>query len=175
MVLSSEISQDVATPGSVQGGTTGRRLDLDRRGARDLTETAPDFVLQIDRLGSLGSYRAQANEDDPEAGIDRDQFVDTVSTTLGEIQQTLFNRAATAREDATTTIDRLDEFEAFFADGAPGGLAYCHFVDGPEMDAKLKALKVTARCVPTEGPAEPGQCLFTGQPSPRRAVFARAY
>ncbi len=105
----------------------------------------------------------------------RDDFVANISDTLTAMQQSLFDRAAAAREEASVTIDSLDEFEAFFADTAPGGLAYCHFVDGPEMEAKLKQLKVTARCVPVDGPEEPGKCLFTGQASPRRGVFARAY
>ena len=43
------------------------------------------------------------------------------------------------------------------------------------MEAKLKALKVTARCVPFAGEEEPGKCIFTGQPSQRRALFAKAY
>ena len=108
-------------------------------------------------------------------GVSRDEFVANVSVTLAEIQQVLFDRAAALREEATATIDNLDEFEAFFAESAAGGLAYCHFVDGPEMEAKLKQLKVTARCVPVDAPQEAGKCIFTGQASPRRGVFARAY
>ncbi len=91
------------------------------------------------------------------------------------MQQALFQRAAQARDEASVQLDTLEAFEEFFAAKAPGGLAYCHFVDGPEMEAKLKQLKVTARCVPLEGPDEAGKCLFTGSPSKRRGVFARAY
>jgi prolyl-tRNA synthetase len=43
------------------------------------------------------------------------------------------------------------------------------------MDEKLKALKVTVRCIPLGGEEEPGKCIFTGQPSQRRGVFAKAY
>ncbi len=108
-------------------------------------------------------------------GVARDEFVANVSSTLAEIQQGLFDRAAQARTDATVTIDSLGEFEEFFAEGSPGGLAYCRFVDTPEIEAKLKQLKVTARCVPIDAEDDPGECLFTGQPSTRRGVFARAY
>ena len=55
---------------------------------------------------------------------------------------------------------RSREFEKFFAEGSPGGLAYCHFVDGPEMEAKLKSLKVTARCVPIAGRRRTGGVYF---------------
>jgi prolyl-tRNA synthetase len=78
-------------------------------------------------------------------------------------------------------IDSLKEFEAFFTpENAEqpeihGGLAYCHFVDSPEMDEKLKELKVTIRCIPLSGEEEPGKCIFTGRASAKRGVFAKAY
>jgi prolyl-tRNA synthetase len=78
-------------------------------------------------------------------------------------------------------IDSLAEFEKFFtpknADNPEihGGLAYCHFVDSPTMDEKLKELKATVRCIPIEGEDEPGKCIFTGQPSTKRGVFAKSY
>ncbi len=108
-------------------------------------------------------------------GVDRNTFVAQISATLTDMQQTLYDRAAAIRKEATVTIDDLGEFEKFFADSAPGGLAYCHFVDGPEMEAQLKKLKVTARCVPVDAEEESGKCIFTGQPSNLRGVFARAY
>jgi len=43
------------------------------------------------------------------------------------------------------------------------------------MEDKLKELKVTVRNVPLDGPEEPGKCIFTGQPSLKRGVFAKAY
>lgn len=113
--------------------------------------------------------------------VKRERFVTDVSTTLTEIQQSLYDRAAKAREDASVRIDGLKEFERFFTpknEEQPeihGGLAYCHFVDGPEMDAKLKELKVTIRCVPIDGDEEPGTCIFTGRSSTRCGVFAKAY
>ncbi|MDC0935652.1 proline--tRNA ligase [Pirellulales bacterium] len=113
--------------------------------------------------------------------LPRARVVENIADTLAEIQQGLFDRAAAAREDSTRNIDSLDEFRAFFTPKNQdnpeihGGLAYCHFVDGPEMDAELKALKVTIRCVPFDGDEEPGKCIFTGQGSHRRAVFAKAY
>jgi prolyl-tRNA synthetase len=43
------------------------------------------------------------------------------------------------------------------------------------MDEKLKALKATVRCVPLDAEVEPGKCIFTGKPSNKRGVFAKAY
>ena len=42
-------------------------------------------------------------------------------------------------------------------------------------DLVQREYKATIRCLPFDGPTEPGTCLFTGKPSPRRVVFARAY
>jgi prolyl-tRNA synthetase len=115
------------------------------------------------------------------SGVPRDQFVATVADLLAEIQGTLFDRALKLREENTVKIDSLGEFEEFFTPKNAkkpeihGGLAMCHFVDVPEVEEKLKKLKVTVRCIPLDGDDEPGTCLFTGQPSTRRAVFANAY
>jgi prolyl-tRNA synthetase len=110
----------------------------------------------------------------------RQEFINHIGKTLEEIQTALYERAVQAREAATVRIDSLPEFEKFFATGddeasAAGGFAMCHFAESPEMDEKLKALKVTVRCIPLNGDREPGKCLFTGKPSQRRGVFAKAY
>lgn len=110
----------------------------------------------------------------------RAEFVAQIGKTLDEIQSVLFGRAVEKRAMATVRIDNLQEFETFFAStdeekSEGGGLAYCHFVESPEMEEKLKSLKVTVRCVPLGGEEEAGICIFTGQPSTRRGLFAKAY
>ncbi|MCA9097787.1 MAG: hypothetical protein KDA36_05355, partial [Planctomycetaceae bacterium] len=97
------------------------------------------------------------------------------------IQDNLYNRALEYRSANTVQIDSLDEFKKYFtpkdADKPEihGGFAMCHFVDEPEIDEILKELKVTVRCIPFEGNEEPGKCIFTGKPSKKRAIFAKAY
>ena len=56
-----------------------------------------------------------------------------------------------------------------------GGFALCHWSEDPAVDELLKDLKVTIRCIPLDAAEEPGRCIFTGKPSPRRVVFAKAY
>ncbi len=114
-------------------------------------------------------------------GIQREQFVAGIAGLLTDIQQTLYDRALKFREEATRRIDSLDEFKQFFTpqnEQQPeihGGLAWCHWADDPAVDELLKELKVTIRCIPLEGDDEPGTCLFTGKPSKKRVVFAKAY
>ena len=129
-------------------------------------------------VASDGAFVARRDVGGKGQGTPRAELVGGIAKTLVEIQQALFDRAKTSRDESSVVIDSLADFEAFFADDQPGGLAYCHFTDGPEMEAKCKELKVTPRCVPLEpllGDDGPGECLFTGNPSPKRAVFARAY
>ena len=150
----------------VRGG--GKKWQWVKRGVPLRVEVGPRDIAE----GKVAvARRDQGKPKFPQ----REQFVASVVDTLHDIQQSLFDRAAKARDEASVQIDTLDEFEKFFAEGSPGGLAYCHFVDGPEMEAKLKSLKVTPRCIPLDANEENGKCIFTGEPSTRRAVFARAY
>ena len=115
------------------------------------------------------------------SGISRAEFVARISDTLQEIQQGLFDKALQARKDATRHIDNFADFEQWFTpkdENKPeihGGFAVSHFIDGPEMDAKLKPLKVTPRCIPIDDNDEPGTCIFTGKPATQKAVFAKSY
>ena len=109
------------------------------------------------------------------AGSSREEFLANLPTILAEMQQGLFDRAAEFREKNTVRLDTLDEFKQYFAEDAPGGFAWCHWSESPEMEQQLKQLKVTARNIPIGQEPEDGKCIFTGQPSSTRAVFARAY
>jgi len=115
------------------------------------------------------------------SGVPRAQFLAEAAGMLDEIQQGLFERAVALREANTRRIDSLEEFREYFTPGSDdkpeihGGFAWCHWSESPELDEQLKQLKVTIRCLPLDAEDEPGKCLFTGQPSRRRAVFAKAY
>ncbi len=127
---------------------------------------------------SVFRYRRDTKE---KAGVPRAEFVETITKTLQEMQDNLFNRALSLRENNTCTIDNLDDFRAYFTPKNPnkpeihGGFANCHWVEGPEVEEELKKLKVTVRCIPLDGEAEEGKCIFTGKPSKVQGVFAKAY
>ena len=130
----------------------------------------------------VGNKVFVGRRDQPKSiGMDRSEFVAGLSATLGEVHQGLYDRALKLREENTRNIDSLDEFKKFFTPknaNRPeihGGFALCHFVDCPEVEAICKDLKVTVRCIPLQGDGETGTCIFTGQASQGRAVFAKAY
>jgi prolyl-tRNA synthetase len=132
-------------------------------------------------VASQGAFVARRDSAEKGQSCPREKLSGQIGAMLDDIQHGLFERARKIRDAATVRIDTLRDFQAFFTpknEERPeihGGLAYAHFVESPDMDEKLKALKVTVRCVPLDAADEPGKCIFTGQPSPRRGLFAKAY
>ena len=97
-----------------------------------------------------------------------------VAELLAEMQQGLFDRARAFRESRTVRLESAAAVTDHFAT-ATAGFAEVHVADDPAIAALLDPLKVTVRCVPMAGPDEPGTCVVTGRPVPRRSVLARAY
>jgi prolyl-tRNA synthetase len=101
---------------------------------------------------------------------------------LQAIQDSLYQKALALRDQHTHKIDSEKDFYAFFTPKNPdkpeihGGFALSHFNGSREVEERLKNdLKVTVRCIPHDLEAEPGTCIFTGEPSKQRAIFAKAY
>jgi len=114
------------------------------------------------------------------SGMPRAQFVAEIGRILGDIQSTLFTRAKSFRDANLKKIDSLKEFEAFFSGAdedlsATGGFALAHWNPAAIGNEILPKLKVTPRCIPLAGENESGKCIFTGQPSTKRVIFAKAY
>lgn len=103
-----------------------------------------------------------------------DQISETVSSLLEDIQRTLFERASAFRKENTRTADSWEEFKTLLDD--KGGFIMAHWDGTAETEQKIKEeTKATIRCIPLDDIKEPGKCIFTGKPSERRVVFARAY
>jgi prolyl-tRNA synthetase len=102
------------------------------------------------------------------------EFKHTITAELDDIQAHLLLRATEFRNHSTKMINSKDDFYQFFK--GDGGFAMAHWNGSAEIEAKVKQdLSVTIRCIPFENESEPGQCIFTGEPSPRRVIFAKAY
>ncbi len=113
------------------------------------------------------------------------EFVRRAPELLEAIQQNLLQRAREFRDANTKVIDSKEDFYAFFTpknSNKPeihGGFALAHWSGSREVEEQVKSdLKVTIRCIPFDDPAAPpeaGTCIFTGQPSARRVVWAKSY
>jgi len=108
-------------------------------------------------------------------------FISRAPEILESIQQNLFERAQQFRDANTRVVNSKEEFYDFFTpknSAKPeihGGFAYAHWNGSREVEDQIKNdLKVTIRCIPF-GEAEAGRCIFTGEPSAKRVVWAKAY
>ena len=102
-----------------------------------------------------------------------DGIVDHVKALLDEIQANIFARAQKFRDDNTFAVDTWDEFKSQIENG---GFISAHWDGTSETEEKIKnETKATIRCIPLDAPEEDGKCIFTGAPSKRRVLFARAY
>ena len=101
---------------------------------------------------------------------------------LDDIQSGMLARATAFRESHTHTIESKESFYEFFTPrnaAKPeihGGFALAYWNGSAQLEAEIKdKLSVTIRCIPFENMPEPGHCIFTGQPSRQRAVWAKSY
>ena len=96
-----------------------------------------------------------------------------IEALLAEIQENLFIKAKDFREENSRKVDSWDEF---LVEIEKGGFLYAHWDGSPETEQKIKdETKATIRTIPLDGDEEEGKCIFTGNPSSKRVVFARSY
>ena len=92
---------------------------------------------------------------------------------LNEIQEAIYQKALNFRAENTFKIDTWDEFKEQIE---KGGFLFCHWDGSSETEEKIKELtKATIRCIPMDAAEEAGICVYSGNPSTKRVVFARAY
>jgi prolyl-tRNA synthetase len=110
------------------------------------------------------------------------ELVSRSAEILGSIQNSLYERAKEFREANTRVIQSKQDFYDFFTPknaSKPeihGGFALAHWNGSREIEEQIKNdLKVTIRVVPLNDSPEPGECIFTGEPSTRRVVWAKSY
>ena len=106
--------------------------------------------------------------------IQQTDVVDTVVRLLDEIQTTLYTKALNYRDEHTTEVNTFEEFKE--AIDVKGGFVSAHWDGTIETEDKIKELtKATIRCIPNDAKEEEGVCVFSGEKSNRRVLFAKAY
>jgi len=104
----------------------------------------------------------------------QNDVVDFVSNLLEEIQDNLFQKAIDFRAEHTTSVYNFEEFKTAIAN--KGGFVSAHWDGTEETEDKIKDLtKATIRCIPNDAKEEIGTCIFSGKPSSKRVLFAKAY
>ena len=106
--------------------------------------------------------------------VSMDEVSNIVPSLLAEIQEQLFNKALSYRDEHITYVDDFETFKALL-DSKTGFFA-CHWDGTSQTEDKIKDLtKATIRCIPLDAVEEEGKCILTGAPSKRRVLFAKAY
>jgi len=158
-----------------------RFAEYELRGVPVRIEIGPK---DIEKGACVVARRDVPGKEGKQFGIPLTGAAEHVNQLLRTIQKALFDRAKAYRDARTVTANTLDEFRDLFPaekEEGDAGLNALKFVyahwDGTRQteDMVQKTYKATIRCLPFDGPTEAGSCIFTGQPSAKRVVFARAY
>ena len=128
-------------------------------GARDLENNVGEVVRRDTR---------------EKKSISLDGLGNTVIQLLEEIQQAMFDKAKAFRDAHIIKVDNWEDFEKALE--GEGGFVSAHWDGTPETEEAIKQKsKATIRCIPLNNPQEEGKCVFSGNASKERVLFARAY
>lgn len=104
----------------------------------------------------------------------KDGIVNYVSDLLEKIQEDLFSKALNYRDTHITEVNDFEEFKEVLEN--KGGFIAAHWDGTAATEEKIKDLtKATIRCIALDRIEEAGTCVFTGNPSTGRVLFAKAY
>ena len=127
-------------------------------GARDLEKG----LVEIARRDTL-----------EKVNVGLEEVVQHIESLLYDIQENIYNKALTFREANTFQVNNWEEFQEKIE---MGGFLSAHWDGTSETEDKIKELtKATIRCIPLDFQEEEGKCIYTGQPSNKRVLFAKAY
>lgn len=111
--------------------------------------------------------------------LSRHALLEKVSGLLGEIQDQLYQRALQFQKSRTRVVNSFEELQQMFSDEAQTGFALAYFdpnsEGNPEVEQKLKQLKLTTRCIPVDNNPTTGTCVFSGNKTDKKVIFAKAY
>lgn len=106
--------------------------------------------------------------------VSLDGIANVIKVLLDEIQQSIYDKAKSFRDENITRVDDWNEFVSLL--DTRGGFLSAHWDGTVETEEKIKELtKATIRCIPLNNAKESGKCILTGNESSQRVLFARAY
>jgi prolyl-tRNA synthetase len=106
--------------------------------------------------------------------VSAENIEEKIEALLIEIQNSIYKKALDFRTQSTTKVDSFDEFKKVLDEKA--GFVLAHWDGSSETEEKIKEeTKATIRCIPFDFVEEAGKCIYSGNPSKGRVLFARAY
>ena len=86
----------------------------------------------------------------------------------------MYVKANKFRIDHTTEVNSFEEFKDVLNN--KGGFVSAHWDGSAETENKIKEFtKATIRCIPLDNDKSEGKCVFSGEKSDQRVLFAKAY
>ena len=106
--------------------------------------------------------------------VSKDGIEIFISDLLAQIQKELFEKALNYRNTHITEVNNFEEFKEVL--DTKGGFVSAHWDGTAATEEKIKDLtKATMRCIPLDRVEVAGSCVFTGESSAGRVLFAKAY
>ena len=106
--------------------------------------------------------------------VKQSDVVKFISSELKVIQEDLFKNAQNFQKQNTVEVDNFEEFKKVIDN--TGGFVYAHWDGTPQTEKIIKEkTKATIRCIPIISNDKSGFCVYSGKPSSRRVLFAKAY
>lgn len=106
--------------------------------------------------------------------VSMDNIDETIENLLEEIQTNIYQKALDYRADHITEVNSYEEFKEVLE--SKGGFVSAHWDGTAETEDKIKVeTKATIRCIPLDAKEESGTCIYSGKPSTKRVLFAKAY
>lgn len=106
--------------------------------------------------------------------VNADLVIEKIEFLLEDIQKNIYKKASDYRKNHITEVDSYDEFKEILEN--KGGFISAHWDGSAETEERIKnETKATIRCIPIDAKLEKGVCIFTGKPSSKRVLFAKAY
>lgn len=121
-----------------------------------------------------GTFEVARRDNLTKEVVSNEKIVEHVNDLLEQIQTDLFTKALDYRNTHITEVNNFEEFKEVLE--GKGGFLSAHWDGTAETEEKIKELtKATIRCIPLDAKEEAGTCVFTGKPSSKRVLFAKAY
>ncbi len=132
------------------------------------------FRLEIGpRDAAQGSVCLVTRHDRQKRILSLDELAGGIAGILETMQAELYQQALERRSAGTVRVDSWADFQQAIQERK---WVEAHWDGTGATEAAIKeASKATIRCLPFDWADEPGVCVFSGQPSARRVLFATAY
>lgn len=100
--------------------------------------------------------------------------LETVKSTLEDIQQSLFLKAKTFKENNIYNVNSYEELKDVVEN--KNGFALAYWDNSAENESKIKEeTKATIRCIPFEQDNIEGKSIISGTPTKTKVIFAKSY